>query len=311
MTRLLRWLLPGWARHEDALLRYQLARRVHGRSVAWQVGLWLLALALAALVMELAFPAEGNLAARIWRGSRYPLLALQTSVLWVAFLWGAAAVSGQRSRKTWDSLRATEDGVALALRLRCLGILFRLRAPIAAILLLRLVFCAGMIIKLAAYRGHHAAMLGMQATPPVAEAWQVVALVAAFQAALMLLPLTALGLMTALGMALAVAIRERVFAGMAQILALTAQLILVAADVTSVIHAFELPVEARWAWQAVWSAFGDWGLSLANLREIGEMWARLPQGAWMSVALILLALLQACAADGMMWLAGRIAERRG
>ena len=311
MTRLLRWLLPGWARHEDALLRYQLARHLHGRGSAWQVALWLLALALAALAMDLAFPAEGNLAARIWRGSRFPLLALQTGVLSAAFVWGAAAVSGQRSRKTWDSLRATEDGVALALRLRWLGILFRLRASIAAILLLRLVFCAAMLVELAAYRRHHASMLGMQASPPVAETWQVLMLIAAMLAALLLLPLTALGLMTALGMLLAAAIRERVFAGVAQILVLAAQLILVVAGAASVMQDLHLPVEAAWAWQAAWGAFGDWALSLAHLRELGEMWAELPYGAWMGAALLALALLQAFATDGMLWLAGRIAERRG
>ena len=60
-----------------------------------------------------------------------------------------------------------------------------------------------------------------------------------------------------------------------------------------------------------YSAFGDWGLLLSQLGNLGEIWRRAPSGASISLALMMLVLALGLAADGMMWLAGRLSESRG
>ncbi|MCY4464997.1 MAG: hypothetical protein OXE46_05640 [Chloroflexi bacterium] len=306
------WLLPDWARRDSALLRYQLAKPGSGRSTLLQVTGWLLAIGIAALYIEAHSPADANIGRRIWRSSQLPTLALQMGTWVLAFVLGGATASGQRSRKTWDSLRATETGLTLALRMRWLGILLRLRAPITAILLLRLFYCLGMWVDLSAFGGHHSSMLALQALPPLPDTWQALPLIAATIAALLLQPFCAIGLGAALGILLSVLIRERLFAALAQIFIISAQLILVVAGSLQFNFVWlQIPGEAQFAWQLFYSALGDWGLSLGQLSNLGEFWSSVPGSAGIGLALLCLALAQGLAADGLLWLAARLAERRG
>ena len=309
---LLDWLLPGWARRNSALLRHQLANTSGRLGALLQTTGWLLAISLVALHIEAHNPIDANIGARIWRGSQLPLLALQMGTGVVAFVLGGATASRQRSRKTWDSLRATEAGVALALRMRWLGILLRLRAPITAILLLRLLYCLGMWVDLSAFGGHHGSMLAQQALPPLANSWLALPLIAATMAALFLLPLCAIGLGAALGILLSVLIRERVFATLAQVLIVSAQLLWVVAGSLQIhIGWLQLRGETQFAWQLLYGALGDWGLSLAQLSNLGELWSSVPHGAAVGPALLFLALAHGSAADGLLWLAAQLGQRRG
>ena len=315
MARLLAWLLPGWARDNSALLHYQLAGATERRAACLHAALLMAIIAIAALLIDALALNESNLLARIWMGSRYPLLALQLATLAAAFVLGGAAVTAQRSRKTWDSLRATEAGAALSLRVSWLGALFRLRAPLAVILLVRLVYCLGMLLELPAFGGQYASMLAMQAQPPLTNAQLAPALIGALLAAELLLPLSALGFAAAGGILLAVAVRERVYAAVAQALLLAALLGLVAlgeyASIQVASGGLRLSGGVGLALHAAYSAFGDWGLSLAHLRGLGAVWAQIPHSAGIGLALLLLALAQGLAADAMLNLAGALAERRG
>lgn len=309
---LLDWLLPGWARRNSALLRHQLANTSGRFGALLQATGWLLAIGLAALCIDALSPTDANMGARIWRGSHLPLLALQTGTWVVAFVLGGGTVGRQRSRKTWDSLRATEAGVALELRMRWLGILLRLRAPIAAILLVRLLYCLGMWVDLSAFGGHHGSMLARQALPPLPDSWLALPLIAATMAALLLLPLGAIGLGAALGILLSVLIRERLFAALAQVLIVSAQLIWVVAGSLQIhIGWLQLPGEAQFAWQLLYGALGDWGLSLAQLSNLGELWSSVPHGAGLGPVLLGMALAAGMVADGLLWLAAQLGERRG
>ena len=306
------WILPGWARRDSALLRYQLANTSGPRGSLLQVAGWLLTISLVALLLNAHSPIDANIGARFWRSSHLPLLALQTGTWVVAFVLGGATAGRQRSRKTWDSLRATEAGVALALRMRWLEILLRLRAPIAAILLLRLLYCLGMWVDLSAFGGYHGSMLALQASPPLPDAWLALPLIAATIAALLLLPLCAIGLGAALGILLSVFIRERLFAALAQMFLVSTQVIwVVAGSLQFNFSWLQLRGETQFAWSLVYGALGDWGLSLGQLSNLGELWSSVPAGAGLGPALLCLALAGGLAADGLLWLAARLAERRG
>ena len=305
------WLLPGWAQRDSALLRYLLVNASGWRATLLQVIGWLLAIGLATWAFEASHPIDANMGRRIWRSSQLPCLALQMGTWLVAFLLGGSTAGQQRRRNTWESLRATEAGVTLMLRLRWLGILYRLRAPIAALLLWRLLYCLGMWVDLAAFGGHHSSMLALQALPPLPAGWLALPLLAATMAAMLLLPLSAIALAAALGIWLSVLIRERLFAALAQLFIATAQLIWVAAGSLQFnLVWLQLHGEPHFAWLLLYGALGDWALSLGQLSNLGELWANVPHSAGLGTALLCLALAQGLAADGLLWLAARLAERR-
>lgn len=59
-----------------------------------------------------------------------------------------------------------------------------------------------------------------------------------------------------------------------------------------------------------YSSYGDWGLLLMHLGSLGEIWQRVPYGAFIAIALAIILLAQATIADRMMWLAERLVESR-
>jgi len=321
MRKLSNWLLPPWAQPNHPLLGYELAHfRGHGGAPRLLIQLALLSIALvgSAIIYAAANVSpddSANLTSLIWRSLYYPTLALQLVTLALALILGAAAVGGERSRKTWDHLRATEFGAAAVLRARWASILYRLRAPIMLILLARGVFIAGMLYDLTAFGGYYAEMLGAQATPPLPN-WRLdLLLIALTVTAELLLPLTAIAAAAAFGILLSVAVRERVYSLIIQLLALAAQLLFAGAGAFAIAQMIQSDAAAAGGWQFAlvfgYAGFGDWGLLLAQLGSLGEIWRRLPYGWTISGGLMLLLLAQALAADGMMWLAARLSESRG
>ena len=161
--------------------------------------------------------------------SIFPTLCLQLITLIVALSLGAASVDAERSRKTWDNLRVTEGGAGMALRARWIGILYRLRVPIAAILLVRLVFSLGTLIDLTAFGGLYAEMLSANASPPLAD-WRLgLLLIAMTLTANIVLPLVMIASAAALGILLSVAVKERIYGAVMQLLLVVMQVVFVIA----------------------------------------------------------------------------------
>ena len=320
MHRLMNWLLPEWAQPNHPLLQYELAQaRGSGSRIELNLQLVLLSLLIggSALLYAAAMrspQSAANITGVFWRSIYYPTLVLQAITLVVAFAHGAAAVGGERSRKTWDHLRVTEFGAGVALRARWVGILFRLRAPILLILLIRLFLAAGIVYDLTAFGGLYAAMLGAQATPPLP--WRLdLLLIALAVLANMLLPLAAIATVSALGILVSVAVKERVYAAIVQILVVAAQLVASLAGALVIVQTIgrDAPGAGDWSYALFfgYTAFGDWGLLLAQLGSLGEIWHRVPNGATIVLGLMFVLVALGAAADGAMWLAGRLAESRG
>ena len=322
MISRLRSLLPARALLpvRNPLLRYELAksqgRRAGGR-FALQLTALILLLGLAAALYAAAFEVGdgANLSARLWQAMYFPALTLQVITLMLALLLGAAAVDAERSRKTWDKLRATEAGAGLALRARWLGILYRLRAPIAVILLLRLLLALAALIELTAFGGHYTKMLSAAATPPLDD-WRVGLLLIALSLTLSLAqPLVMIAAAAALGLFLSVTVKARVYATALQValVALLAAFVLLAsAGAADILEGrLIMPDAAQFGVVLAYSSFGDWGLLLAQLGRLGAVWRVVPAGIFIGPALAALLLLQAFIADGLMSLAERVSERRG
>ena len=66
-----------------------------------------------------------------------------------------------------------------------------------------------------------------------------------------------------------------------------------------------------WALVGSFAAFGDWGMSFLNLGFFGEIWATIPFGIVLGLALLAFSLVQAALTDWLISLAVRQAERRG
>ncbi len=304
----------------NPLLGYELAkaqRRRAGAGIALQLTALILLLALAAALYAAAFNVgdAGYLSARLWESLYFPALALQIVTFILALALGAAAIDAERSRKTWDKLRATEAGASLALRARWLGILYRLRAPIAVILLLRLLLALAALIELSAFGGHYLNMLSAGASPPLGD-WRAGLLLIALSLTLSLAqPLAMIGSAAALGLFLSATVVERVYGAALQIalVALLAAFVLLASAGAGAILAGRLIMSdaAQFAVILVYSSYGDWGLLLAQLGSLGALWRVVPAGAFIGPAMTALLLLQALFADGLMSLAERVSERRG
>ena len=321
MRRLRNWLLPEWAQASHPLVQYELSHfHRHGGRTGFIVQLSLLSIvfgssaALYAAIVERPASAA-NLTSLIWQSVYYPTLVLQLTTMIMSLTLGASAVGGERSRKTWDNLRVTEFGAGMALRARWAGILYRLRAPIALILLIRLTLIAGILYDLTAFGGLYAEILGAHAEPPLPE-WRLDLLLIALTVTVnLLLPILQIAAVAAFGILLSVAVRERIYAAVILLLVITVQLVFAVAGAAAIAQMIgnDATAAGDWSYALVYgySAFGDWGLLLAQLGSLGEIWHRVPLGTTISLGLMILVAALALAADGMMWLAGRLSESRG
>lgn len=320
MNRLINWLLPAWAAPSDPLLGYEVPRlRGAGgkRRLAGQLVIVLALVGAGGYLYRAAAGANigGNLGAALWQSLYFPALALQLLTLALAFWLGAASVAAERRHRTWDTLRATESGARLALRARWVSIFYRLAAPIAAILLLRLLFAGSMLTELTAFGGRMAHIISGNALPPLPD-WRLTPLLIALSLAVqLLLPLVMLAAAAALGILLAVALRERLavfLLGLLLMLALAAftgvAALLIAQDLSA---AESAGGAAQYALYLAYSSLGDWGLLQLHLGSLGEIWRRVPYGASITLGSALTLALLSAAADGMLALAARLAERRG
>ncbi len=315
MISRLRDALPTRARLRlgNPLLQYELGRPAGG-NFALQLTALILLLGTAAAIYTGAIGVSdsGNLSAKLWESLYFPALALQMITLMLALAMGAASVDAERSRKTWDKLRATETGASLALRARWLGIMYRLRALIALILLLRLLLALGTLLDLTAFGGHYVKMLSAEATPALSD-WRIGLLLIALSLTLSLAqPLAMIASAAALGLFLSVTVVERLYSAVLQVMlaALFAAFIPAAsAGVTGILQGRLIMSDAaQYLLVLAYSSYGDWGLLLA---QVSAIWRGVPAGAFIGPGMAALLLLQAFIADGLMALAERVSERRG
>ena len=325
--------LPAWARRDHPLLRYEL--RGSGkprRHLLRIIGALLLALLL--IVFGYAVATEffsrdlsPNLTETANRIAYPPLLLLQI-VLGIAALSTTIGAVGEIDRKQqWDSLRVTPSGADLTLRTRWAAVFYRMRPLLAVILIGRVLLIVGILWDLTAFQGQYLDLLISGIVPQMSIVVPVgdppldlgvaagVMLLAFMLTAAILLPFTSVGFDAAFGLLISTAIKNRTYNSMIQFglivfrLALTAALVLaafqfIAGDVT-------LSEGLAWALMLLFGALADWGLYFLHLSSFGEIWAIVPYGVLLGLALVIFALVQAFIADRLLLLAIRRAQRRG
>lgn len=322
MIRRLIGPLPHWAEASHPLLRYELNRRQAAASTRVRIARIVSVVLLLALlgIGGYLWATDGlqsapgiNPADAVWRVLLFPTLIVQSVLLGIAFSLGISAVNDERRRQTWDTLRATYKGAGLALRTRWVAVFYRLRGPLLLLVLVRVALIGVVMYQLASHHGAYLGILTANVVPETALVLGLILLGAGVSAAF-LLPFTSLGVAAAVGLLISAAIPQRTLAGLLQILLLAARVAVSVGLLWALTQllAGELivPEGIRWLLMAATSAFADWGYTLMHLGVAGELWALVPFGVYVGVALLGLALFQSVLADALLALAVRIAERR-
>ncbi len=316
--------LPTWARSDHPVLRHELNRLPQRltRRTRYLRGFGVVILALV-LILGGYLAATGllqhapgqNLTESAIAIVFWPTLVIQVLMRITALTMTTNTVTDEVRRQTWDNLRATESGAALALRARWASVFYRLRPVLTIVVLVRIVLIAGILYDLTAFQGRYLDLLvnGPEPASPPA----VAALLLAFlMTASLLLPVTGLGFDAAVGLLFSTLIQQRTYSGLLQILLIIIRIgiiVLLTIGATQFING-ELPETQGWtAWLLIagFAALGDWGLAFLNLGFYGEIWATIPYGIFLGLALLIYAIIESGLTDWILALAIRQAERKG
>ena len=252
----------------------------------------------------------------------YPMLVIQVGLSLAALGLTISAVSEERSRLTWDNLRATPGGAGLVLRTRWAAVFYRLRGLLGLIVGVRLLLIVGVLYDLTAFQGRYLDLLVGSIEPslpaalgPVPLAVPLVALLLSmFLAAALLLPFTSVAFNAAAGLLLSTLLRQRIYTSVVQFLIFMLRVAAVGALVWLVLG-FQDNVQLLPAWQAwlgflSFSVFADWGLMLLELGFMGELWALVPYGVFIPPLLLVYVLVQAFLAKVLLGWAVRTGQSR-
>ncbi len=323
---ILRWLigdLPDWARRDHPALRQELGtppilpRRIrYGRALLVVLGAGVLLIAGYVIATDLLHdPAGRTLSESVNAVVYFPLLAVQIVTGAVALAGTSSVVSAAIRRQSWDSLRATEQGAAQALRARWVAVFYRLRGPIGVIVGVRVGLIVLLLLDLTDYQGRSLDLLISGVTPNLPLVLAILLMALTMTAAL-LIPLTALGFDAAVGLLIAATVREQTTRTLIQAGLILLRLVLVALlliGATGVLSGQLIGTAdaASWLLLTGYSAVGDWGLALLYLGRSGEIWAIIHYGILIPAVLVVFALAQAAMTDRLLVIAARRAQQVG
>lgn len=314
--------LPLWARLDHPMTRYEVGRlqpppRRTRYLRAAAIVVLLVVLFVGGYAIATGFfqrPAGQSLTESVMAVVYWPMLALQILMQVFALLLTVNTVAEQKRRQAWDNLRATEDGVGLALRIRWVSVYYRLRELLIFVLTVRLLLILGILYDLTAFQGRYIDLLLNGITPELPPL--VGALLLAFMmTASLLLPLTSLGLSAAVGLLFSVLVQQRTYSVLTQVLAVALRTSLAAAlliGATQFVRG-ELAISdlAAGLLMGGFAALADWGLAFLNLGFFSEIWATVPFFIFAGIALILFSILQSALTEWVLALAVHLGERNG
>jgi hypothetical protein len=323
MVRVFIGQLPVWARRDHPVLRHELGvaarpdwRRRYGRAlgVVLVAGLLLL-LGIAIATDIFRRPAGQTTVETVNYVLFFPLLIIQLIVSVIAMASTSNFVSDEMRRQNWDNLRATEQGAEMAMRARWVAVFYRWRGLIGVILLSRVVLIGLMLWELTAFQGRYLDLLinGIVPDVPLVAA---VLLVSFTMTAALLLPLTSIGLDASIGLLISALVQQRTYSTLLQavfifIRVIATALLLLGATLFLQGQILQSSDVAAWGMMALYGAIGDWGLAFLHLGRSSEIWATIPYGIGIGLALLVFALVQAAVADRLLLVAVRQAQKKG
>jgi hypothetical protein len=172
-----------------------------------------------------------------------------------------------------------------------------------------------MLWELTAFQGRYLDLLinGIVPDVPLVAA---VLLVSFTMTAALLLPLTSVGLDASIGLLISALVQQRTYSTLLQAVFIFVRVILTALLLLGATLFLQGQVlqsadAAAWGVMALYGAIGDWGLAFLHLGRNSEIWATIPYGIMLGLALLLFALVQAAVADRLLLLAVRQAQKKG
>jgi hypothetical protein len=315
--------LPAWARRDHPVLRQELGATVrpswrarYARALGAVVGggvLLLIGYLIATGMLQ--HPAGQTTVEAVNAVLFWPLLVVQLLLSIAGLTSTSNFVSDEMRRQNWDNLRATEHGAEMSMRARWVAVFYRLRGLLAVVLIARALLIGLMLWELTAFQGRYLDLLinGIVPDVPLVAA---VLLVSFTMTAALLLPLTTVGFDAAIGLLVSALVQQRTYSTLLQAilifvrLALTAGL-LIGATLFLQGQLFQSSGAAAWALMAGYGAIGDWGLAFLHLGRSSEIWATIPYGIFLGLAVLVFALVQAAIADRLLIFAVRQAQKKG
>lgn len=318
--------LPPWARADHPAVRSLLgiARTERRRTRLLRAFVITLAAGFALMLGYIlatnnlsSSPLEQSISEALFEIIFFPVIVFQIAARLLTIGMTAGAVSEEKRRQTWDSLRATDGGVALSLRARWSAVvLYRMGGMIGILVLARLIMIAALLYDVTAFSGEYLPYLVGDAAPAIPAAAGVLFLSLLMTAAL-LLPLTGIGLDAALGLMLSTLFKQRLYVGLAQVtvsalrIASVMGLLILANNFRQPDGLTDATQLALWMLMLTFAAIGDWGFSFLYLGFYGaEVWVKVRYGVFLGPALLLFVFMQAAITDVLLMLAVRFGERR-
>lgn len=315
--------LPAWMLPDHPILRYTLGRNREEKSRRRRLSnLAGLVAVLVAFVIGGYFvsseqftvnPFDQPLSQMLFNILFWPTLILQVVLQIAAQTMTINTIGEEKRRQTWDSLKTTSQGAALTVRTRWSAVLFyRLRGFIAILLAVRIILIGALLFDLTAFRGEYLNYLTGSITPSIPLPLAVL-LLAVMMAATLLLPITGLGIDAASGLLVSTFAQQRTYTVLVQVV-ITALRVAIIVGLLFTVTQFrtgELEASALVTWLLLFffAAMGDWGLSFLWLGFYGsQVWAEVPYGIFIGLAVLLYVMVQAALTDGLMNLAIRRAD---
>jgi hypothetical protein len=316
--------LPAWARRDHPVLRQELGttavrvswQRRYGRALGAVVGggvLLLIGYLIATGLLQRSAgqtPVEVVNAVLFW-----PLLVIQLLLSVAGLTSTSNFVSDEMRRQNWDNLRATEHGAEMSMRARWVAVFYRLRGLLGVVLIARAILIGLMLWELTAFQGRYLDLLinGIVPDVPLVAA---VLLVSFTMTAALLLPLTTVGFDAAVGLLVSALVQQRTYSTLIQAILIFARLVVTAGlliGATLFLQGQFLQSSDVGAWILMvgYGVIGDWGLAFLHLGRSSEIWATIPYGIFLGLALLVFALAQAAVADRLLIFAVRQAQKKG
>ncbi|MDX2163127.1 MAG: hypothetical protein SF162_17555 [bacterium] len=315
--------LPAWARPTHPVLRHELGtgsvrlpwQARYGRALGVVlVGALLLLIGVLAATDLFRRAAGQNSVETVNAILYFPALIVQVILRVAAFALTSGTVGEQIRLGNWDNLRATESGAELTLRAKWVSVFYRLRGLFGVVIALRVGLIGLLLYDLTAFQGRYLDLFIVGITPEVPLVLAVL-LLSLLMTAVLLLPVTAAGFDAAMGLLLSASVQQRTYTTLLQavyILVRIGILVLVVGTAETFLRG-ELPATDPVAWLLLFAlgALGDWGLAFLYLGRFGEIWAIVPYGILLGLAILIFSLIQAALADAVLAFAARRAQRRG
>lgn len=306
--------IPEWAHPQHPVMR-----TILGRSTAsgWRrrlLQLFILGAFVGAVVAAGSFVASDqttNESPTINEILYWPLIAGQTLAMVLAIFMTTNAVSVERQKQTWDSLKLSLVGVSLTLRARWAAVFFRLAPLLLVITIGRAIYLGVLIDDILEFQGR-ALDLRISGITPAVSLDVTLIIMALSMTAFLIQPFVAVALAAALGLLLAVFTRSRgvVILGLLLLvglrLGLTAGAVFVGDDVFQNVGDGVKPELAEiaadssaeaWGRLLFSSAEGDQMLNLMHLDTLGQIWTDVDYGVYVGAIMLGIVLLQAVLAN--------------